>query len=387
MTPAPDGVPADPAATAPTRAVYSRLVAALSADQRLLVGQALRGWDFVVPVDQPITALTSVGLPAPAVIELDLTDFGVTAGQDAQLRTLLAKHAAAGGLISLSWHVDSPFTHNADDGHNVDDPVDLPQLADPADPDTAPGHTWQAALDRVAAIMAKSAALDAVVLFRPLHESNGDWFWWGQSDPAEFRAVWRGMLNYLTGTNKLHNLLWVYAANRNDGGSAVADPTRLYPGDDLVDVVGLDIYDDDLTDAESGAPGYAAMVGLGKPFGITEYGAANWPSAHDGAVHLPNSKVVQLIEQRYPDTVSWPPPGTAQTATTGRSATSRHRSPCCSTRGRSRWRGRRPRPDRPVGTASTKGTPMAGPQATTSGARTTGGSRSTSRRPTRPSVF
>jgi mannan endo-1,4-beta-mannosidase len=303
VTPAPDAAPADPAATARTRAVYAALVAAPSRpDQRMLVGQALRGWDFAAPVDQPITALTSVGLPAPAVVEVDLTDFGVTAGHDAQLRTLLAAHAAAGGLISLSWHVDSPFTHKNDDGDDVEDPVDLHQLADPADPQTPAGQRWRAALDRIAAIV---GALDAVVLFRPLHESNGNWFWWGQADPAEFRAVWRGLFGYLTATKNLHNLLWVYAANRNYDGP-LSDPTRLYPGDDVVDLVGLDIYDDELSDAEPGLPGYDALVGLGKPFGITEYGAqgaADGQVAHDGAVHLPNAKVIHLITARYPDTV------------------------------------------------------------------------------------
>jgi hypothetical protein len=301
----PDDQVADPDANPRVRAVYAEMVSGPSRpDHRLLVGQALRGWDFVRPIDQPVTALTAVGLPAPAVVEADVTAFGVNDAHDAALQAVLARHAVAGGLIGLSYHADNPF--NGGDVNNRDD-VDLPQLADPCEPQTSAGSAWRDALDRAAVVMGRLAALDAVVLFRPLHESNGDWFWWGQTDPVDFRATWLGMFRYLTGTKKLHNVLWVYAANRNDGG-ALSDPTRLYPGDDLVDLVGLDIYDDDLSDAEPEAPGYAAMVGLGKPFGITEYGATNWPSAHDGAVHLPNSKVIQLIKQRYPNSVlatSW----------------------------------------------------------------------------------
>jgi mannan endo-1,4-beta-mannosidase len=154
----------------------------------------------------------------------------------------------------------------------------------------------------VAAIMQRFVAADAVVLFRPLHESNGDWFWWGQRDPAGFRSTWQGMARYLTDNKGLHNLLWVYSANRNLGGP-LSDPTRLYPGHPDVDIVGLDIYDDNLSDAEPGEPGYAALVALGKPFGITEYGPANWPMLHDGAVELPNNRVIQLIKQQYPETV------------------------------------------------------------------------------------
>jgi mannan endo-1,4-beta-mannosidase len=258
----------------------------------------LRGWDFDRPVAQPVTALTDAGLPAPKLLEVDLTDFGVTTPHDAELFTLLLSHAAQGGLIGLSFHVGNPFTGG---GVNDTRDVDLPQLADPAIPQTPAGARWKAELDRIADVMQQFADVDAVVLFRPLHESNGFWFWWGQKDPVDFRATWQGMFRYLTTNTGLHNLLWVYSANRNFGG-ALADPTRLYPGDDLVDIVGLDIYDDDLSDAEPGEPGYAAMLALGKPSGITEYGAVNDPP-HDGAVHLPNDKVIRLIKQWYPDTV------------------------------------------------------------------------------------
>lgn len=296
MDPVPTpGTTADPDATAVTKAAYSDLLAAPArADHRLVVGQALRGWDFARLVDQPVTALTEAGLPAPALLELDLTDFGVTDEHDAELRALLLRHAGAGGFIGFSFHAGNPFT-----GGGVNDraDVDLPLLADPAHPQTAAGTRWKAALDRIAGVVRSFP--DAVVLFRPLHESNGDWFWWGQADPVGFRSLWRGMFGYLSTTLGLHNMLWVYSANRNLGDD-LSDPTRLYPGDAVVDLVGLDIYDDDLTDTE---PGYAALVALGKPFGITEYGASNWPTAHDGAVELPNGEVIRLVKQTYPRSV------------------------------------------------------------------------------------
>jgi hypothetical protein len=301
---APPAGTADIDATAATKAIYVDLVAAPTrVDHRLVIGQALRGWDFDRPVAQPVTALTNNGLPAPKLLEVDLTDFGVTTPHDAELFTLLLSHAAQGGLIGLSFHVGNPFT-----GGGVNDTrnVDLPQLADPANPQTPAGARWKAELDRIADVLQQFADVDAVVLFRPLHESNGNWFWWGQKDPGDFRTTWQGMFRYLITRRGLHNLLWVYSANRDFGG-ALVDPTRLYPGDDLVDLVGLDIYDDDLSDAEPGEPGYAAMLALSKPFGITEYGAQNAGDedhpAHDGAIHVPNDKVIRLIKDRYPHTV------------------------------------------------------------------------------------
>jgi mannan endo-1,4-beta-mannosidase len=301
VDPGPDvGVPADPDASARTREVYAGLLTAPErTDHRLVIGQALRGWDFQRPVDQPVTALTDAGLPAPELIEFDLTDFGVTAAHDAQLFAVLRDHAAAGGLIGFSAHVGNPFT-----GGDVNDRngVDLPQLADPANPVTPAAQRWRDELDRIADIVQELVDVDPVVLFRPLHESNGDWFWWGQRDPVDFAATWQGVFDHLTASRGLHHLLWVYSANR-DLGAALSDPVRLYPGNAVVDVVGLDVYDDDLSDAEPGRPGYQALVDLGKPVGITEYGASNWPTAHDGAQHLPNARVIALIKERYPRTV------------------------------------------------------------------------------------
>jgi hypothetical protein len=295
-----DTTTADPDAAPATQAVYADLVAAATrVDHRLVIGQALRGWDSDADhLAEPVKALTDLGLPAPKLLEVDLTDFN--AGHAAGIFTLLFSHAAQGGLIGLTNHVDSPFT----DGN-----VDLPQLADPDHPETPAGIRWKSDLDRIADVIQQFADVGATVLFRPLHESNGFWFWYGQSDPADFQATWKGMFRYLTTTRGLHNLLWVYAAGR-DYGDALSDPIRLYPGDDVVDVVGLDIYDDDLSDAQPGKRGYAAMAAMGKPFGITEYAAQNayddaagHHPAHDGDLFLPNDRVIGLIKERYPQSV------------------------------------------------------------------------------------
>jgi Glycosyl hydrolase family 26 len=303
---------ADRLATPAAQAVYADFVAALTrTEHRLAVGQALRGWDYDRPVDQPVTALTAAGLPAPRFLEIDLTDFlrPAWAAPDVynahvhEMFDCLATHVARGGLIGFSHHADNPFT-----GGGVYDRAgvegNLSQLADPDHPVGSAATRWRTELDRIADVMQHFA--DAAVLFRPLHESNGDWFWWGQRDPAGFRAVWQGMFGYLTGTRGLHHLLWVYSANRDYGDGAATDPTRLFPGTDHVDLVGLDIYDDELSDAAPGRPGYAALHDLGRPFAITEYGAWNGSDAqpaHDGAVHLPNDRVIALIKERYPQTV------------------------------------------------------------------------------------
>ena len=71
------------------------------------------------------------------------------------------------------------------------------------------------------------------VLWRPLHEASGRWFWWGNSGAKSFIALWRLMYDYFTNTRSLNNLLWVWNGQAKE----------FYPGDDFVDFIGQDIYD------------------------------------------------------------------------------------------------------------------------------------------------
>ena len=193
--PAADGVTADPAATDGSRNVLGYLRSAPGrADHRLVVGQALRGWDFDAPLDEPVTALTNAGLPAPKLLEVDVTDFGVTPEHDRQLYAVLFDHVARGGLVGLSFHANNPFTGGSvyDRGN-----VNLFELSDPSNPQTWAGWSWRAELDQAAEVLLALRDAGAVVFFRPLHESNGEWFWWGQADPAAFRAAWKGTFDYL----------------------------------------------------------------------------------------------------------------------------------------------------------------------------------------------
>jgi pimeloyl-ACP methyl ester carboxylesterase len=285
--------PADPKLIPAGQAVLTDLrIAPSRSERKLVIGQALRGHDYSNGgVEEPITALTGKNLPAPKLIELDLKEFGVTGAHDDLLYELLADHAAQGGLISLIHHAPKPFSGG----------VHLAELADPANPQTAAAMAWQGTLDHDAGVLRKLQEAGIPVLYRPLHESNGDWFWWGKAAVSDFRAMWRGVFKYLTVTKSLHNLLWVYSANHNEGGSM--DPTAYYPGDDVVDIVGLDIYSDTLQAADPGKPGYAEMVALNKPFAVTEYGPDNADSMADGATRLPNDEVIQVIKAQYPQTV------------------------------------------------------------------------------------
>lgn len=70
------------------------------------------------------------------------------------------------------------------------------------------------------------------VLWRPFHESDGDWFWWGAHGPAVAKELYLLMYEHYTKVHHLDNLLWVWNCADISG----------YPGDDYVDIVSRDVY-------------------------------------------------------------------------------------------------------------------------------------------------
>lgn len=74
------------------------------------------------------------------------------------------------------------------------------------------------------------------VIWRPLHEAAGGWFWWGAKGAAPCKKLWQLMFDRMVNKNGLHNLIWVWTREPNDDA--------WYPGDEYVDIVGRDIYRD-----------------------------------------------------------------------------------------------------------------------------------------------
>jgi mannan endo-1,4-beta-mannosidase len=81
------------------------------------------------------------------------------------------------------------------------------------------------------------------IIFRPYHEHNGDWFWWGKGNCSEeqFIAIWQFTVKYLRDTCNVHNFLYSFSP---DGGQFEGKEEYLwnYLGDEYVDVFGLDFY-------------------------------------------------------------------------------------------------------------------------------------------------
>jgi mannan endo-1,4-beta-mannosidase len=153
-------------------------------------------------------------------------------------------------------------------------------------------------IDAIAVQLQKLSDARVPVLWRPLHEAEGGWFWWGAKGPDAFVKLWRLMFDRLTKVHKLHNLIWVFTVGNNP---------QWYPGDAYVDVLGVDAYPSDHSDTLGSTWDSLKKLYDGKKvLALSEFG---------GVPDIPRMRKFG-VEWAY--FVSWPgevqPPGTAKPA-------------------------------------------------------------------------
>jgi len=95
-------------------------------------------------------------------------------------------------------------------------------------------------IDKVASTLKKLKQRKIPVLWRPLHEAGGRWFWWGL-DADACNELWRVMYDRFTNYHGLNNLIWVWTSAA-EWNKPYSDGYKWYPGDEYVDIVGIDIY-------------------------------------------------------------------------------------------------------------------------------------------------
>lgn len=196
-----------------------------------------------------------------------------------------------GGIPQISLHLANPAYTT---GH-FKTPISNSQYQNILNSSTAEGKRLEAMLSKVADGLEQLENEGVPVLFRPLHEMNGEWFWWGlteynQKDSQRislYKQLYTKIYHYMTHTRGLDNLLWVYAPDANRDFK-----TDFYPGSSYVDIVGLDAYFNDPYSIQ----GYDQLTSLNKPFAFTEVG----PQTTTGS--LDYSSFINAIIQKYPKT-------------------------------------------------------------------------------------
>lgn len=153
---------------------------------------------------------------------------------------------AKGGIPTYTWHWKDPLEkaetfYSPSSGNSPSTDFDLTKAC--ADSTCAAWNTASAEyqaiirdLDVTAGNLKKLADKGVPVLWRPLHEASGRWFWWGYKGPKACKALYRLMFDRFTGMHGLDNLIWVWVTDE------AADAGDWYPGDAYVDIVGRDYY-------------------------------------------------------------------------------------------------------------------------------------------------
>lgn len=183
----------------------------------------------------------------PVILSHDFMDFSPTRQQHGarpkKFTENMIRFHDAGYVISMMWHWNAPT--------NLPDTAAQPwwsgfyTRATTFDVAAALANTNSSEyllllrdMDVIAAQLKKFSDRDIPVLWRPLHEAEGRWFWWGAKGPAAFKQLWRLLYQRLTEYHHLNNLIWVLT-NENPAW---------YPGDGVVDIIGVDAYPADPRD-------------------------------------------------------------------------------------------------------------------------------------------
>ncbi len=137
----------------------------------------------------------------------------------------------SGGIPTIMWHWGGP---GIGEGYeNSKRHVDIDQCFVEG---TDEHHDFWMELERKADLLEQLKDANVPILWRPLHELNGHWFWYGKEGPDRFKKIWITMYNYFVYERGLNNLIWVLCYTGSPD-------KEWYPGDAFVDIVAADSYD------------------------------------------------------------------------------------------------------------------------------------------------
>lgn len=147
------------------------------------------------------------------------------------------------GITTVSWHFANPVFGG---GFYWKDSVSKPtvQLLIPGGEYNDRYKTILQTIATVARSVKGKDGKQVPMIFRPYHEFDGDWFWWGKSHCTtdDFKSLWRFTVGYLRDSLGVHNFIYAFSPDNKFDTEAVY--LERYPGDEWVDMLGIDNYGD-----------------------------------------------------------------------------------------------------------------------------------------------
>ena len=177
----------------------------------------------------------------PAVFGWDIWGLGTPYNIDSvpfdRMVKWIKKAYQIGAVNTVSWHLANPATQT----HAWDTSIHaVKQIL----PGGKYHEVYNQMLDRVAEFFLNLKTDEGTpipVIFRPFHEHNGSWFWWGARfcTPEEYKALFRYTVTYLRDKKKVHNLLYAYSPDIFRKEEVYLER---FPGEEYVDILGFDNY-------------------------------------------------------------------------------------------------------------------------------------------------
>ena len=232
----------NPNATAETKALFKFLCD--NYGEKILSGQVC---DYGVngPEFKAIKAETG---RYPAILGLDMMDYSTARtaqGANGKSVEVAIDHCnERGGIVAYCWHWNAPNEYlksGSDENGNPrwwggfysrNTDFDIAKVMDGSDPEGK--KLLDRDIEEIAKQLNRLEEKGVPVLWRPLHEASGGWFWWGAKGADAYKKLWVYLYEQLTDVYGCNNLIWVYNGQSADW----------YPGDKYVDIIGEDIYTD-----------------------------------------------------------------------------------------------------------------------------------------------
>jgi len=237
----------DKAATKETKALFTNLYD-LSKNHILFGHQHATEYGHGWFGDTGRSDVKSVTGSHPAVIGVDF--MGMAGAPDSvsekaqqSLHKIITDTYNRGSVTTVAWHFSNPVSGG---GFNWQEGVSAPAVKNII-PGGSHHEKYKKILSVIAGLAKSVTGKDgnlAPMIFRPYHEFDGDWFWWGKAHCTadEFKTLWKFTVSYLRDSLQVHN--FIYAFSPDCKFNTEEEYLERYPGDAWVDMVGVDNYAD-----------------------------------------------------------------------------------------------------------------------------------------------
>ncbi len=271
--------------------------------EHIIIGEQSRG-QSVTCIPDAIAAFEGATGEKPGIIGVDLQVFGMgilSHNERYEISNILCDivdYVSDGGIVEFSAHWSNPSGNYPDEenlyrgvlGYDYTKAGFEKAFTDLLTEGTEYNTKWMEEINREVEIFLALKENGVPAIWRPLHEANGNWFWFCTTqysvtlDASYIKNIWYYLYDHFE-KNGIDNLLWCYAPNRSDNyddtPSSRMSTVYLYPGDKYCDIVGCDWYTEGNLELIEG--GYAELISASKKIGaITEFGATGAAANENG---------------------------------------------------------------------------------------------------------